>query len=157
MDLKLRHCPQYPFPDYRYIPGKGLKDEHRRDLPIFKSQKLDSCHWTSNEAYLYGIDLFNHGFLFEAHEIWEELWFVCGTQSSEGQFLKSLIQLAAAQLKFNLNEPRPATRLMESAKKILEKISNEQSETLYMGLSLTNLIEGLKQGQLPSQLKPSQP
>lgn len=157
IELKLRYCSQYPLPDYRYIPGKGMKDEHRQDLPHFKAQKLNSKNWTSHEAYLYGIDLFNHAFLFEAHEVWEELWFVCGTQSQEGQFLKSLIQLAAAQLKLNLQQSRPAERLMETAKKILEKISSEQSETLYLGLSLTSLIEELKQNRLPSQLKPKQP
>ena len=30
--------------------------------------------WRENADYLYGVDLYNHGYLWEAHEAWEGLW-----------------------------------------------------------------------------------
>lgn len=149
-----RYSSLYPFPDYTYVPGKGLKDEHRRDLPHFHSKKLQSSDWHCNEAYLYGIDLYNHDFMFEAHEVWEELWFVCGIKSLEGQFLKALIQLAAARLKTKLQEPKPAARLVQSIRKILELISIEHKASYYMGLNLNDLTENLWASRLPESLEP---
>ena len=148
-----RYSSLNPFPDYSYIPGKGLKDEHRRDLPHFPGKRLLSSNWQNHEAYLYGIDLYNHDFFFEAHEVWEELWFVCGVKSMEGQFLKALIQLAAARLKIKLQEPKPAARLIQSIRKIIELISLEHKLTYYMGLNLNSLTENLWASRLPDSLE----
>lgn len=44
--------------------------------------------------YLSGIDHFNRGDYFEAHEVWEDLWHEC--RSADRLFYQSLIQAAVA-------------------------------------------------------------
>jgi hypothetical protein len=54
--------------------------------------------WRACRDYLYGIDLFNHGFYWEAHEAWEGLWVACGRSGATATYLQALITLAAAGL-----------------------------------------------------------
>jgi predicted metal-dependent hydrolase len=45
------------------------------------------------------MDLFNHGYYWEAHEAWESLWHAAGRTGPVADFLKGLIKLAAAGVK----------------------------------------------------------
>jgi hypothetical protein len=63
------------------------------------AERFDPDQWPLCRAYLYGVDLFNHGYYWEAHEAWEALWHACGRTGSTGWFLKGLIKLAAAGVK----------------------------------------------------------
>jgi predicted metal-dependent hydrolase len=47
---------------------------------------------------LFAVDLFNHGYFWEAHEAWEGLW-KGAVETSLREFLKGLIKLAAAEVK----------------------------------------------------------
>jgi hypothetical protein len=69
-------------------------------------QPLDETSFATNQNYLYAIDLFNHGFYWEAHEEWEGLWHAAGRTGPTADFLKGLIKLAAAGVK--LREGRAA-------------------------------------------------
>jgi predicted metal-dependent hydrolase len=51
------------------------------------------------------VDLFNHGYYWEAHEAWEGLWHACGRKGTTADFLKGLIQLAAAGVKHLEGKP----------------------------------------------------
>lgn len=111
-----------PFPAYRYLPFlKGMP--HPRRDPAGHSygkeeaylDRFDPQDWDACQPYLYGVDLFNHGYWWEAHEAWEGLWLAAGRDSLAGQFLQGLIQLAAAQLKRFSEEKRGATMLTETA------------------------------------------
>ena len=108
----MRQVPQYPLPDYAYIPGTRAKDEQRKDIFHFTNQNI--------EAYLYGVDLFNHHFYYEAHEVWEELWHEVGHKTEQGLFLKALIQIAGAKLKRLMKQDEPAQRLELRAQEILK-------------------------------------
>lgn len=55
--------------------------------------------WRSSEPYLYGVDLYNHGYFWECHEIFEAFWHAFGRETPEGEFFHGLIQIAAANLK----------------------------------------------------------
>lgn len=136
MNPNYRHAPHQALPKYRYIPGKGPKDEKRQDIPKFNLKKLNEENWKSNEAYLYGIDLFNHAFYYEAHEVWEELWHFTGRNTHEGKFLKAMIQCSAALLKSEMEELKPATRLMKSADKILASLKKKRE---WMGLPIASI------------------
>jgi len=57
----------------------------------------NSAAWTAE--FLFGIDLFQHGFYWEAHETWEGLWHAVGRAGPWGDLLKGLIKLAAAGVK----------------------------------------------------------
>lgn len=116
-----------PFPPYRYVPGKAphpTRDPdghsyniHPEKLPTFKSGQ-----WLSCDEYLYGIDLFNHGYWWEAHEALEAVWIAAGRQTETGLFIQGLIQIAVAHLKkfqgFDDVAKRMATDGLEKMKPI---------------------------------------
>ena len=52
-----------------------------------------------DEEYLYGVDCYNHGYLWEAHEAWEGLWHQAKGTPAHAECLQGLIQCAAAALK----------------------------------------------------------
>ena len=134
-----RYCPQLPLPAYRYIPGQMQKDEHRRDIPKVKTINISPKKWFENEAYVYGIDLFNHGFFYEAHEVWEALWMKVDRETVQGKFLKALIQLAASRLKTLMGEAKPPERLSLKARELFQIVLNSGKcdlEGSYMGFSI---------------------
>lgn len=106
-----------PFPAYRYIPFQGMP--HPRNDPqghSFGQEEtylpgFDPRDWMSCAPYLYGIDLFNHGYWWEAHEAWESVWLAAGPKTGTGIFVQGLIQIAAAQLKRYSGERRGAALL----------------------------------------------
>ena len=55
--------------------------------------------WRDSQAFCFAVDLFNHGYYWESHEVWESLWHACGRRGTAADFLKSLIKLAAAGVK----------------------------------------------------------
>ncbi len=82
-------------------------------------------------AFNGGIELFNRGLYWEAHEAWEWLWRI-ETTPERKLFLQGLIQLAAAlHHLFEKQHPEPAKRLLDRA---LSKL--DQLPATYDGLDL---------------------
>jgi uncharacterized protein len=78
-----RFLPDRPFPLYAYVPGHTPHptrdpDGHSYGAAFEMPEPPDPQEWRACRDYLYGIDLFNHGFYWEAHEVWEGLWVACG-------------------------------------------------------------------------------
>ncbi|HSP34418.1 MAG TPA: DUF309 domain-containing protein [Thermoanaerobaculia bacterium] len=63
-------------------------------------------------AFLRGVEHFNALEFWEAHEAWEELWLVAGTDVE--QFLQGLIQVAAAYHHIKRGTYRGAVRLIDA-------------------------------------------
>jgi len=99
--LRPRRLPQKSFPPYAYLPGKKphpVRDPtghsyHVEPIPVAAGASLDS------DAFLWGLDLFNHGYYWEAHEAWEGLWQVADRDGPLRMLLKGLILLSAAGIK----------------------------------------------------------
>jgi len=87
--------------------------------------------WRVSSDYLFGIDLFNHGFYWEAHEIWEQLWIACGRSGQEADFLKGLIKLAAAGVKVREGRPIGVQRHASRARELFQLVS----ENMIAGLT----------------------
>ncbi len=99
------------FPPYKFIPGHGQHPE--KDGGYLKGHEIvcepvTPSNYKSHEIYLYGVDLFNHGHFWDAHVYWEVLWNLAGRKGDIADFLKGLIKLAAAGVKFQLNQIQPA-------------------------------------------------
>ncbi|MER9548336.1 DUF309 domain-containing protein [Mesorhizobium sp. M0322] len=60
--------------------------------------------------FLWGIDLFNHGYYWEAHEAWEPLWQAAKLSAQHRMFFKGLILLAAAGVKIREGKRVAAAR-----------------------------------------------
>lgn len=61
------------------------------------------------------MDLFNHGFPWEAHEVWEPRWFAAPRDQPERALLQGLIHAAAARVKLHSGAPAPARAFVASA------------------------------------------
>lgn len=140
-----QHVQRYttlPFPSYRYLPFQGDMPHPRNDpdghsygqeddyLPGFSDQE-----WMTCQPYLYGIDLFNHGYWWEAHEAWENVWLAAGRGTQTGTFIQGLIQIAAAQLKHFMQEEQGAKLLTASG---IEKLKVVKGQ--FLGINITSLI-----------------
>lgn len=134
---------QRPFPPYRYRPGAGLP--HPRMDPAGHSHGTDDEYlppftpedWASCEPYLYGIDLFNQGYWWEAHEALESVWLAAGQRATGcGIFVQGLIQLAGAQLKRSSGEALGARSLTAAA---CEKMA--ACEGICLGIAVAELLD----------------
>ena len=115
------------FPSYRFIPGKAphpTRDPkgHSYNKAVEPLEPFEVDQWQCCDEYLYGIDLFNHGYWWEAHEALEAVWVAAGRRTETGLFIQGLIQIAVAHLKrlqgFNDVSIRMATGGLEKMKPI---------------------------------------
>lgn len=84
------------------------------------------------EHFAQGVEHFNAGRFWDAHESWETLWLV--SDSEMRQFLQGLIQLAAAYLHLGRANYSGAIRLFDAALGRLETIPDG-----YCGVAITDL------------------
>ena len=109
-DGRPRYLPEAPLPPYTFVPGRSphpVSDPagHMYGKPTERPDALDPDCWEKCEAYLRGVDLFNFGYYWEAHETWEGLWRACGRRGPTADFLRGLIKLAAAGVKVREGVP----------------------------------------------------
>lgn len=124
MKTMIRLWPDQELPPYSYVPGQWphpIRDPHGHSFGHRPLVLEPTCmsDWRKCGEWLFGIDLFNHGFYWEAHESWEAVWQALGRNSDDAQLVKSLIKLAAAGVKARENNAdglrKHATRCAELA------------------------------------------
>ncbi len=135
-----RFLPDEPFPAYAYTPGRDphpVRDPrgHSHGLAHPAPAAPDPARWWDSRDYLRGIDLFNAGYYWEAHEAWEGLWNACGREGRTALFLQALIGLAAALLKRREGRPAGAAAHARRARGLLEALDT----TAWMGLDIAAL------------------
>jgi len=137
-----RYCPERLLPPYRFVPG--VHPHPRRD-PAGHSyteaepprRDWDPAAWTSLSDWLWGVDLFNAFFFWEAHEAWERLWIVKPRRSRAALFLQGLIQIAASLLKIHLHSPTAALSLARAG---LGKVQSTFTGATLLGLEPSRLL-----------------
>ena len=72
-------------------------DGHGFEAPSCAESEMLPDNWQSCSAYARGIDLFNHGYYWESHECWENVWNRVGRRGLTADFMKALIKIAAAR------------------------------------------------------------
>jgi len=109
-------------------------------------QPLDEATYRDNETYLYAIDLFNHGYYWEAHEEWESLWHAAGRRGATADFLKGLIKLAAAGVKAREGRPAGVRQHAQRADELFRGVRTigATSDAVF-GLQLDRLIAAASQ------------
>ncbi len=142
-----RLIPEKTFPVYSHTPGQtphsnshpeGHSYQSEHDLPA----PLTAENWQSSTPYLYGLDLFNYGYYWESHEVWEGLWIANKRTGVIATFLKGLIKLAAASLKIREDKPNGVQNHCQRAAECFEKSfsSFSKSDQHFLGFSLDTLI-----------------
>ena len=133
-----------PLPPYSYVPGHEphpLRDPagHLFDHKGPEVVPLVPDQWENSTAYLWGIDLFNHGYYWESHEAWEALWHNAGRHGTTADFLKGLIKLAAAGVKAREGNRDGIRRHARRAAELLSGVADATRENRFAGLSLESL------------------
>jgi hypothetical protein len=116
---------------------------HSYGKPSPRSVWLAPERWQESEGYLHGVDLYNHGFLWEAHEAWEDLWHVSKHVSVQADYYQGLIQCAAACLKIPMGQPTGLRRLCELGTTRLERVAGAARGS-FMGLDLVAFVAAMR-------------
>jgi len=137
----------WPLPREPYLPGltkrpNGDDDVHR--VAALAPDPTDLNAWRENAAYLAGFRLYNAGFGWEAHEVWEPVWMHAAPHSAERYLLQGLIQLANARLKFAMKRERAGGRLVGIAVELLEQAGFAAEEEEVMGVDLSMLLRDVR-------------
>ena len=143
------------FPPYAYRPGVSphpTRDSagHSYGMTEPSNSRTQPEFWRKTESYLYGVDLFNAGYYWEAHEAWESLWKNLDPSSDHALFLQGLIQVAASCLKYHLKNKEGVIRLSQQAIEKLMKIQKTYPEP-YMGVDLKRFLPQVIRAFAPLQ------
>jgi hypothetical protein len=130
-----RYCPARSLPEHAFIPGRGLKPA----LAAEEAPYLAAERWRENAAYLWGADLYNCDYAWEAHEAWEAPWRSAKHDATQATFLQGLIQCAAARVKARMNDSAAARRLLDRGLSRLSRVRAQQGDD-YMGLDLARYL-----------------
>jgi hypothetical protein len=140
----MRYWPGRELPPYSYVPGVSphpTSDPRGHSYGKYEppAEALSESSYGENATYLFAIDLFNHGFYWEAHEACESLWHAAGRRGATADFLKGLIKLAAAGVK--LREGRVAG-VRQHAQRAVELFRGAASSEQMFGLRIEELMDG---------------
>jgi len=114
------------------------------DLPAYESDDLDE-----NKVFHLGIELFNEGEWFEAHEVWEDIWREASDQTK--LFYQGLIQCAVTLEHLRRGNPRGARSVYESAQTKFVDLPQ-----VFMGIDVKKLLGDLEQVMTPILALPAE-
>ena len=137
-------APGRPFPPYMHEPGTTPhpyrhEDGHSHGQPEPTVAPLDPAAPFDSEAYLYGFDLFNHGYFWESHVWWEALWHAHGRTGDIADLLRALIRFAAAGVKARAEIPGGVRKHCRATAGILEEIRERTGSVVFAGVHLEEL------------------
>ena len=144
--IERRRYSARPFPSYRYVPG--LQPHPRRDPAghsyerhpaLGRHAPWDPEEWRTLDDWLYGVDLFNAFYFWEAHEAWEGLWATAERDSARALLLQGLIQIAAALLKTHMRVFAGAQILSNQGLDKLRRAADMQAQL--MGLDVAHVVQ----------------
>ena len=143
-----RLLPARQLPPYSYVSRKFLHPtrdmaghSYGREEP--KASLSHEEEWCECEAYLWGIDLFNSGYYWEAHEAWEAVWHATGRSGTMADFCKALIKFAAAGVKAREGRTEGVKQHAQRARQLLESVATQigSGQDRFMGLSLQMMAQ----------------
>lgn len=144
-DSPQRYLPDRAFPPYAFLPGSNPHPTRDPEGHSFsevegpESTHLPASEWRENADYLFGCDLYNAGYLWEAHEAWEDIWHPSKHDEVQANFLQGLIQCTAASLKIPMGQPDGLAKLSENGMQRLEGVIQSAGPS-YMGLDVVGFI-----------------
>lgn len=138
-----RYAPDHKLPPYAFLPNvhphprtQPGGHSYKQELP--EAPPLEPERWGDSAGLRFGVDLFNRGYYWEAHEAWEAVWQASGRTTDPAQFVQALIMLAGARLKQLTRSAKGTRMLAEGAMERLERLRAGGGGT-YAGASLERL------------------
>ena len=145
------NAPSADFPPYSYVPGHfphPISDPagHSFGMSVSKPGPIDPANWRASPEYLRGIELFEYGYYWEAHEVWESLWLAAGRTGPIADFLKGLIKLAAAGVKLRAGNTAGVISHARRAEQLFRQVAQAHRPALsvdsrWLGCDLEHLID----------------
>jgi hypothetical protein len=86
-------------PPYTYVPGGPWPHPNRAREAAGGRQTRPPADAADPGLFRRGVELFDAGYYWEAHEAWEALWHAAGRRGPTADVLRGLIKLAAAGIK----------------------------------------------------------
>jgi hypothetical protein len=96
-----------------------------------------------------GLELFNAGEWFEAHEVWEDIWHMASGQRK--RFYQGLIQCAVTLEHMRRGNPRGVVTVFASARSKFDGLPE-----VYMGVPVVRLLEELERMVEPVRRMPAE-
>ncbi len=127
------YVPGGPFPHPIREPGGHMSGHRSEPVP-----PISGDDWRDSPSYLRGIDLFNDGYYWEAHEAWEPIWHALGRTGPRADAIRALIKLAAAGVKVREGQPHGVATHAGRAGDLFEGVAREVGGRLF-GLDLIGM------------------
>lgn len=139
IEPEIRRYTDRALPEYRHLPFQNAhpfldEDGHSFGEKLLPSESFSSENWQDCTDYLYSIDLFNHGFWWEAYEQLKHVSIGAGRESETGLFVQGLLQVAAALLKHFMEEQVGAETLAELGLENIQRVTD-----VYLGIDVATL------------------
>ena len=146
-DRLVRRYTNLSFPPYRHRPGVTPHPRFHPEGHLYTEieslvKPFNPSEWTAFQDYLYGVDLYNAGYYWEAHEAWEGLWKTTDRTDTAGLFLQGLIQVSAALLKKTQDRSRGMRSLSRAGKGRLLRVF--EAHRVYCGIDLGDFLQRLE-------------
>ena len=150
MNRANRWLPARPLPAQAFWPGVSpARPELRSPEPIDRP----SDEWLFDEAYLFGVDLYEAQFPWEAHEAWEGAWKLA-SELARRMLLQGLIQCTAAVVKARAGAAAGARSLVVRGARRLERAAELYGAPDVMGLHIPRFVDELRAWTSAGDLAP---
>lgn len=127
---------QNEYPPYSYVPGgpwphpKSNPAGHSYGKPEICVKSIEPAKLLESSEMRWAIELFNQGFYWESHEVWESLWHAAGRKGEVADYLKALIKLAAAGVKVREGLPAGVRSHASGSARLLNQLASSKSAGL---------------------------
>ena len=109
-----------PLPASRHVPGRGPRPEGG----------------PGDDAFRHGVDLFNNGYWWEAHEAWEAVWMGLAPNSAQRHGIQAMIQVANCFLKIAMGQGRAARLIRADIERLFAAALLHAPDLVIDGLAL---------------------
>lgn len=147
MTLK-RYYPDAGFPVFAHKPGQTIHPDKSLEHQLLEAlptpTPLTDSTYAQNPHYLFGIDLFNTGYYWEAHEAWETIWQIAKSNQDTKAFLwlKLLIKLTAACVKKEVAVNEGVTKHLQGVREEIVHLEQFKQDQFY-GVGLETIHEAI--------------
>jgi DUF309 family protein family protein len=137
----IRYRPGEPLPERLFLPGTG-------------DPRPEEAEYSGGlECWFRGVDLYNRGYFWEAHEAWEAVWMERSRESDRALFVRGCIQSAAALLKLRLGVAGGVRKLSARSLDTLGLVNSSPLlgvDTALLRKQFSEFWSPLERGCLPS-------
>ena len=139
-----RLLPERSFPPYAYLPGRfphPIRHPEGHSYGVEPGLTVAVAEALRSDEFRWGIDLFNFGYYWEAHEAWEALWQASRAAPDQRSFLHALILFCAAGVKLREGKGVPAVRHARRGASLLRGLRKHHAFEAAIGHSLDDIAD----------------